>query len=51
MEAPWRLLGGLEAANGVLMFGLSAGALLSMMNRMFVKKIPGISSLTEEKKH
>jgi hypothetical protein len=51
MEAPWRLLGGLEAANGVLMFGLSAGALLSMMNRMFVKKIPGISSRTEEKKH
>lgn len=31
MSAPWRLLGGLEAANGVLMFGLSAGAILSMM--------------------
>lgn len=35
MSERWRLLGGLEAANGVLMFGLSAGALLSMMNRMF----------------
>lgn len=40
MDPPWRLLGGLEAANGVLMFGLSAGALLSMMNRMFARNIP-----------
>lgn len=34
MDAPWRLLGGLEAANGVLMFGLSAGAILSIMQWM-----------------
>lgn len=38
MSTRWRLLGGLEAANGVLMFGLSAGALLSMMNRMFIRR-------------
>ena len=42
MSEKWRLLGGLEAANGVLMFGLSAGALLSMMNRMFVRNMPEI---------
>lgn len=36
MSERWRLLGGLEAANGVLMFGLSAGAILSMMNRVFL---------------
>ncbi len=40
MSERWRLLGGLEAANGVLMFGLSAGALLSMMNRMFLRNPP-----------
>ena len=44
MSERWRLLGGLEAANGVLMFGLSAGALLSMMNRMFTRFIPDLSS-------
>jgi len=32
MDPPWRLLGALEAANGVLMFGLTAGAILSVMN-------------------
>jgi len=35
MSPKWRMLGALEAANGVLMFGLSAGAILSVMNRMF----------------
>jgi len=34
MDKQWRLLGALEAANGVLMFGLSAGAILSVMNRL-----------------
>jgi hypothetical protein len=34
MSEKWRLLGGLEAANGVLMFGLSAGAILSVMSRV-----------------
>lgn len=43
MSERWRLLGGLEAANGVLMFGLSAGAILSMMNRVFMRgqDLPG----------
>ena len=44
MSEKWRLLGGLEAANGVLMFGLSAGALLSMMNRMFARTVPDLPS-------
>lgn len=35
MSPKWRLLGGLEAANGVLMFGLSAGAVLSVMSHLF----------------
>jgi magnesium-transporting ATPase (P-type) len=35
----WRLLGGLEAANGVLMFGLSAGTILSVMNQIFKRHV------------
>ncbi len=35
MSERWRLLGALEAINGVLMFGLSAGTLLSVMTRLF----------------
>ena len=35
MSESHRLLGALEAANGVLMFGLSAGAILSVMNGLF----------------
>ena len=35
MSERWRLLGGLEAANGVLMFGLSAGLILSTLNALF----------------
>jgi hypothetical protein len=31
MSEDWRLLGALEAANGVLMFGLSAGLILSIL--------------------
>lgn len=45
MSERWRLLGGLEAANGVLMFGLSAGAILSIMNRMMLQHLPGRSRL------
>ena len=37
MSEEHRLLGALEAANGVLMFGLSAGAILSVMNGMFAR--------------
>ena len=34
MARGWRLLGPLEAANGVLMFGLSASAMFAVMNRL-----------------
>jgi hypothetical protein len=37
MSEEYRLLGALEAANGVLMFGLSAGAILSVMNGLFTR--------------
>jgi hypothetical protein len=40
MSEKWRLLGALEAANGVLMFGLSAGAMLSMINWMLQRHLP-----------
>jgi len=32
MSERWRLLGALEATNGVLMLGLSSGGVLSVMN-------------------
>lgn len=35
MSPQWRLLGGLEASNGVFMFGLSTGAMLAVISRMF----------------
>ena len=38
MSEEHRLLGALEAANGVLMFGLSAGAILSVMNGLFNRR-------------
>jgi hypothetical protein len=34
MPTVWRLLGPLEAANGVLMFGLSASAMFAVTNRL-----------------
>lgn len=34
MSDKWRLLGGLEAANGILMFGLTAGSFLALMLRL-----------------
>jgi len=38
MSETRRLLGALEAANGVLMFGLSAGTILSVMNQLFSRR-------------
>lgn len=35
MSEKWRLLGGLEASNGVLLFGLSAGTMLAVMTHLF----------------
>lgn len=40
MSKRWRLLGPLEAGNGVLMFGLSTGAILSVMNQLFAVRKP-----------
>jgi len=40
MSEKWRLLGALEASNGVLMFGLSAGTLLAVMTRIFSRHQP-----------
>lgn len=39
MSETWRLLGALEACNGVLMFGLSAGAMLAIMASMFSRHV------------
>jgi len=38
MSEKWRLLGALEATNGVLMLGLSAGSVLSLMNRVLSRR-------------
>lgn len=35
MSEKWRLLGAIEAANGILMFGLTASSLLTVMNKLF----------------
>jgi len=35
MEDPWRLLGAMEAASGVLLFGVTAGALVAIMSSLF----------------
>ena len=47
MSEKRRLLGALEAANGVLMFGLSAGAILSVMNGLFSRR-KGMATLKEK---
>ena len=39
MSEKWRLLGALEASNGVLMFGLSTGTLLAVMAYLVNKPI------------
>ena len=50
MSEKWRLLGALEASNGVLMFGLSAGTLLAVMSRLFADHtIGGVTP--ENRKH
>lgn len=40
MSERWRLLGAIEASNGVLMFGLTAGAVLSVMGYLLTKLTP-----------
>jgi hypothetical protein len=41
MAPGWRLLGPLEAANGVLMFGLSASALFAVTHRLVESRLAG----------
>ena len=44
MSERWRLLGALEAGNGVLMFGLSTGTIFAVMTRLFNQHNPEKSS-------
>ncbi|MCD6271412.1 MAG: two pore domain potassium channel family protein [Deltaproteobacteria bacterium] len=44
MSEQWRLLGALEAANGVLMFGLTAGTMFSIMQNMVRQHQPADNS-------
>ena len=41
MAPDWRLLGPLEAANGVLMFGLSASAMFAVTSRLLELRLKG----------
>ena len=41
MPEEWRLLGALEAAGGILMFGLSTGLGFAVINSMFRRKPDG----------
>jgi hypothetical protein len=50
MTERWRLLGALEASNGVLMFGLSAGTLLAVMSHLFENYSPANEQLAGLKK-
>ena len=38
MSEKWRLLGALEAANGILMFGLTTSTFVALMNRLFKRR-------------
>jgi len=37
MSEEWRLLGAIEASNGVLMFGLSSGTMFAVMSDLFAR--------------
>jgi hypothetical protein len=37
MSEKWRLLGALEAANGILMFGLTTSLFVAVLNRLFTR--------------
>jgi hypothetical protein len=40
---PWRLLGPLEAVNGLLLFGLSTAVMFAVMSRLIVNRFRGIA--------
>ena len=44
MSEKWRLLGALEATNGVLMFGLSSGTIIAVMSNLFSRHDWSINS-------
>ena len=47
MSEEWRLLGAMEASNGVLMFGLTAGAVLSVMSSLLSAALPKVNRLPD----
>lgn len=51
MSEQWRLLGAIEACAGVLMFGLSAGAMLSIMGFMLTHDTRFKNKLEKLKSH
>ncbi len=51
MSEKWRLLGALEASNGVLMFGLTAGTLLAVMTRLIKAESQTVGQFTQKKRH
>jgi hypothetical protein len=48
MSPRWRLLGALEAANGILMFGLTTGGLMALMSRLFARHSRKISAQDDD---
>jgi hypothetical protein len=40
MDAPWNLLGALEAGGGVFMFGLSTGAMMAVLSHLYTSHSP-----------
>jgi hypothetical protein len=44
MSEEWRLLGAIEASNGVLMLGLTSGTMFAVMSRLF-SKLPATKAL------
>lgn len=51
MSESWRLLGAIEASAGVLMFGLSAGAMLSVMSYLLTHSAHFKDRLVELQEH
>jgi hypothetical protein len=45
LPAPWRLLGPLEAVNGLLLFGLSTALMFAIMGRLIAYRLPIIREL------
>ena len=48
MSAEWRILGPLEAASGVLMFGVSTATFLSIMRDLFSRRLQEITAGPED---